>query len=309
MQIGFYASLWHYWDHLSPIKDKLTEFGVVCHDISRKDLKKKSSFDFPVITAGYGDLRKVYPYFKEIIYIEHGSGLTYDVNHPAYAGAKTYRDKVILRLLPNKFAYAKEIQSNPSLRCRIVGMPRLDKWHNFPFQKNEKLTICFSTHWDCGICSETRSCFNFYKKELRDIPSEFKYLGHSHPRSQSKIKPFFANRGIEFVESFEDVIERADIYAIDNSSTLFEFAAVKGPVIVMNCRHYKKKHKHNPRFFSHSDIGVNSEPGELNKAIYKAVEDSKEQRERREIGIAEIVPHLGSSSELAAREIISVLRT
>lgn len=307
MKLGFFASLPHYNDHLDPIKKKLIEKGVECSTINRKDLRRKASFDFPVITAGYGDLRKVYPFFGKIIYTEHGSGLTYDVNHSAYAGSTNYKDKVILRLLPNKFAYQKEKGNNPNLRCRIVGMPKLDKWISFPFKKNPRPTICFSTHWDCGICSETRSCFNFYRKDFKNLPSEYDYLGHAHPRIQSKVKPFFEKQGIEFISSFEEVIERADIYGIDNSSTLFEFAAAKGPVIVMNCGRYKKSHRHNPRFFSHADIGVNSKPGELEGAIHKAVEDSQRVKDKRVKAAEEVTPFLGEASELAAKEIFEVL--
>ena len=53
---------------------------------------------------------------------------------------------------------------------------------------------------------------------------------------------FYEAHGIEYVPDFDDVLRRADVYACDNSSTLYEFASTGRPVVVLNAPWYRWKH-------------------------------------------------------------------
>ena len=96
-------------------------------------------------------------------------------------------------------------------------------------------SLRFRWHWDGYACPEWRSAFDWYKHELVKLAqsTDIKVLGHQHPNRRD-IGEWYRRHGIEFTADFDEVLRRADVYACDNSSTLYEFASTGRPVVVLN---------------------------------------------------------------------------
>ncbi len=294
--LQFFASEGHFRRHWEPVRA-----AVGGEWISREQLQRPGQEDRPLVVASYGDLRRAYEFRHRIIMAEHGTGLTYDVNHPSHAGSTALRDHVVLRLLPNRFAAAKEHEANPDMPIAVVGVPYLDQWRGRQYRSGGRPLVVISTHWDCAVCPETRSSFEHFKAAIAllargGLPYELAL--HAHPRIRTEVTIFARAHRIRFLPEFTQVLELADLYATDNSSTLFEFAATGRPVLVLNAPSYRPdiSHAHNPRFWECADVGVNVwEPAQLDGAIMTALMDEPRQRERRKAVSAQVVPFMGSS--------------
>jgi hypothetical protein len=77
----------------------------------------------------------------------------------------------------------------------------------------------------------------------------------------------FSRAGIETLREFSDVISWADVYAVDNSSTLFEAAALGLDVILLDAPWYSD-FPGSLRFDQHKDIGpIVKQPHDLVDAV------------------------------------------
>lgn len=320
-KVDFLVTERHYVDHLKDIWFQLPDYlrgdfyvpgklknytdqnNIKIKDIS---LKKDPSL---VVVSSFGDLKKarnLAPGSKMIL-SEHGAGQSYaDVNHPAYIGGYD-RAGCIAVLLPGEVHIKKHKIAHPTIPAYPVGCSKLDKYINNLEELNSRPdteTIAISFHWDCRVTQETRSLFKFYKRRIQDLARDYKIIGHGHPNDWLKFERFWQQIGIEPVKDFEEVIDRAWIYAIDNSSTLFEWAALDRPVIVLNGSLYRRNIEHGLRFWEFADIGVNCDkPKELDKAFDQALKDPIKIKKRRREAINQIYNNLGSATETAAKTI------
>jgi hypothetical protein len=79
-------------------------------------------------------------------------------------------------------------------------------------------------------------------------------LGHYHPHEiragtlHERLRVYHRG-GIEVVDAFEEVMERADVFITDNSSSLYEFAALGKPVVVLSPPWYRRFVRHGLRFW------------------------------------------------------------
>lgn len=260
MKIDCLAREPHHQLHAHAIFDKLPQDvkGVFCQ--SEQELAE--SKNEVVLASAYGDLRIIERLGKKAVFTEHGVGLFYNTEHPSYVGSTASRDAVILRLVPNERAAAR---SREVMNCpvEVIGVPKMDRFANRPVKMNRRYStvVAVSFHFDAVVCPETRSAWRHYMGNLGMLSAKYKVLGHAHPRIFKKLAPIYARMGIKPVEDFSEVLKKADIYAVDNSSTLFEFAFTGKPVIVLNCPYYRKwvEHSGNPRFWKYADIGYNVE--------------------------------------------------
>jgi len=115
------------------------------------------------------------------------------------------------------------------------------------------LTIALSWHWDCRQVPETRWAFPHFADAVRQLPHDlgpdYHVIGHGHPRAWRRLRAFYEDAGIEPVEDFEDVLDRADLYVCDTSSTLYEFASTGRPVLCLNAPWYRFEATHGLRFW------------------------------------------------------------
>jgi hypothetical protein len=119
---------------------------------------------------------------------------------------------------------------------------------------------------------------------------------------------YFYDAGIEVVRSFEEVVARAHVYAVDNSSTLFEFAALDRPVVLLNAKAYRRSATFGLRFWSEADIGIQAEPGEMATALLAALEDPDDVARSREAALDRVYPvRDGTSALRAATAIVSLV--
>jgi glycosyltransferase involved in cell wall biosynthesis len=83
-----------------------------------------------------------------------------------------------------------------------------------------------------------------------------------------RLEQTYRQCGIEVVRSFDEVCRRADVYACDNSSSIYEFASTGRPVVLLNAPWFRRDVEHGLRFWAAAGIGRQvDEPEDLAEAI------------------------------------------
>lgn len=265
----------------------------------------------PVVTASVNDARLVQKSGRPQVFCEHGAGQSYSSEHPSYAGGRGGRQNVRLFLCPNEAVAERNRAAYPQAEVATVGCPKLDTWHRAPRKrKADPPVVVISFHWDCQVCPETRWAFPHYRQGLGAVARDprWQLIGHGHPRALSALRGHYATLGVEVVEQFAEVVARADCYVCDNSSTMFEFASLGRPVVVLNAPWYRREVEHGLRFWEAAGVGVQcDEPEDLPEAIALALQDTPAQRKARRAGVALAYAYTdGHAAERAAEAILEV---
>lgn len=290
MQIDMASSHRHYFDHLLPVWRALpveVRGDVYLAEPIRASIPSalplgklsESRDDRPVLIAGFDDLRRV---AGQAILMEHGCGQSYAGDpddrsaaaNSAYAGGDG-RHGIVLFLCPNEYAAARNRAANPDAAVVVVGSPRLAALQALPpAAPAERLVVAFGFHWPCTISPESGSGWGHWCKAVADLAAsgEVEVLGHAHPRAWNDLSAAYFEMGVEPVRSFEDVLTRAHVYCCDNSSTMFEWAALRGPTVVLDWPECRPSINHGLRWWDAADIGPRIlEPAALRAAIHSAV--------------------------------------
>ena len=188
--------------------------------------------------------------------------------------------------MPNQHAADRWAFRYPGSSVEVVGCPRLDA---LPVRSvhtaatvEASPVVAVSFHWDGYACDEWRSAFDWYREALTILARDpaIKLLGHEHP-NRNDLGYFYREHGIEYTDDFDEVLRRADVYACDNSSTLYEFASTGRPVVVLNAAWYRPEANHGLRFWDAAQVGINvAAPEDLAPAIANA--DTPFSRRERE---------------------------
>jgi glycosyltransferase involved in cell wall biosynthesis len=118
------------------------------------------------------------------------------------------------------------------------------------------------------------------------------------------MKNYYARAGIPVVEEFPDVMRQADVYACDNSSTLYEFASTGRPVVVLNAPWYRRTVEHGLRFWSAANVGVQcDDPADLSSAILRALMDDQPHQVAREAALDVAYAYRSGAAQRAAEEL------
>lgn len=236
------------------------------------------------LVASHQDEQHVRP--RPVVLVEHGAGQSYyhtpqaDRN-PAYPGGKG-REGVVLFICPNESVAQRWRDMYPLTPTAVVGCPYLDPWHGAgkaePIVRHDPPLVVFSFHWNCGIVPECGWAFEHFQSEMVRLASMtdeqrgFQMGGHAHPRAH-EIGAFWRSRDVREFRNFSEVLDYADCYVVDNSSTGFEFASTDRPVVWMNSPKYRKDVDHGLRFWSHVDVGRQVDnPENLQAIVQLAVE-------------------------------------
>ena len=276
--INAYASQPHYHDHIWPVWQQLQDRGefTVHQSIKQKPHDRIAAAPppdrTPVIVAGSSDLAKAVR--RHVIFVEHGAGQTYATAHPGYAGGPG-RGRVGLFLCPNEQVAEANRQTYPQARSVVVGSPRVEwlrrRRAGSPWTSRRPV-VAFSFHFDCKIWPESRWAYPYYRETfaymIPKLREDVDVIGHGHPRAWPALKKFWDSLGVEAVQDFGDVVERASVYVCDNSSTIFEAAACNIPVVLLNQPDYRRDVELGLRFWEWADIGPQVDnPTELEATI------------------------------------------
>lgn len=261
------------------------------------------------VVASTGDYQKTE---GPVIFFEHGAGFTYNVNHKAYAGGPG-KERVVLFCSPNRYAADANTATYPDTPQVIVGCPKLDRYAEQKFIMPDHPTVAFSFHWDSQVAPETRSAwphFNRYFSNINNLSRrrslKWDMIGHGHPRYFDYLKKQWLRYNIPAVQHFNDVINLADIYVCDNSSTLYEWAALGRPVIVLNAPWYRRDVQQGLRFWDLIPGVQVDEPVFIDDAIRSVIDKDTFKDKRKEI--TEIVyPNLWCAADKAAEAIVQYL--
>ncbi len=321
--ITYFATQPHFIDHLAPIfaltgGEFLVKPSLVAHAAKRgvearrvwphETARSVGRGRGPVVTAAFGDFTNVAGSHRPLVLHHHGVGQSFvDRPHGSYSNGPG-RDRAGLILEPNEYAAAHSRAAYPQAQVVGYGTAKLDAW---PFEVqtgNPDPVVAISFHWDCKVAPETRSAWPHYgEAALLALREAFpdRVLGHAHPRIFPELWPVYEALGIEPVADFEEVMRRADVYAIDGVSTLYEFAATGRPVVVLNAPWFRRDVEHGLRFWEYADVGVQVDhPHDLVGAVHEALHDRPEQRALREWAVEFIYPNRGHAAEVAAAEIV-----
>lgn len=250
----------HHRDHLTPILAELPKGSWSLTQRSTKDI---------ALCPSYGDLKRARRTFSRFILAQHGAGQSYggdpaSADHPSYPGGQDNGD-VGLFLVPNEHSADRWKNRYPWADVAIIGSPRLD---TLPKRENANgsTVVAVSFHWEAYFVPEAGSALPHFWQDVVELRRYFDVIGHAHPARKEMARKF-ASIGVEYVQSFDEVCRRADIYVCDNSSTIFEFASTGRPVVLMNGPNYRRFVEHGLRFWDASVVGMSAEPGELVDAV------------------------------------------
>ena len=284
-------------DHLAPVWQALpgsgrflvppellsraTGLGVAAEAL-RVDMRRPAAGDPArrALVASYGDMKKGRRLgYGAFAFLEHGIGQSYNGDHhsrrhPSYPGGMDRAD-VELFLVPNETAAAAWRAAYPRATVVIVGSPRLDALPRR--QPGPGPVVAVSFHPSFSFSPETKSAYGHYRLVLPELAERYRVIGHAHPRWADTMTREYRRLGIPFVADFADVCRRADVYACDNSSTLYEFASTGRPVVVLNAPWYRRTVDHGLRFWEAATVGVQvDEPGDVVAGIEAALADDRQ---------------------------------
>jgi hypothetical protein len=285
--IDVYASQPWYLEHLRPIHEALEEHaGDLIQQFPRRQQPK--TINRPIVVCSYGDMGTVRRLgYQHIALAQHGAGQSYAMSmrpdHPSYPGGRG-NEGVSLFLAPNSHAANRWRKAYPKAQVEVVGCPKIET-----LPKREPgpgPVIAVSFHWNFGICPELMSVFAEYHAALIPLAKRFRVIGHGHPRRRD-LPSAYRRMGIEYVPSFRDICRMADVYAFDNTSSGFEFAATGRPVVVLNGRSFRRDANHGLRFWDAAKVGVNvNRPNDLVVGVERALELRREDIDAREHALA-----------------------
>lgn len=286
-----------------PLIPELEAYGVEAK--SFEDLEQSTNKRL-ILASSFGDLRNARTRGRKVIMTEHGAGQSYEGSeNGSYIGSPD-RAGVVAVLTPGQKQADKQLDTHPTIPVFPVGVPKLDPLHQAKKPPAEPGTIAISFHWDCRVVQETRSAFRFYRRVLGQIAEQYPIIGHGHPRDWKKYEQFWRGLKVEPVEDFAEVIERAEVYVCDNSSTIYEWASLDRPVVVLNAPIYRRHIEHGMRFWEHADIGIQANrPQDLAPAIEQALKDPSEVARRRRAIVKETYATTdGNAAQKAAEAVL-----
>jgi hypothetical protein len=331
--IDAYASLAHYASHLVPVWEaidvdergafwgearvlpRLRALGVAARG-GRPGRGRRV-----VMVAGAHDVWRVRGHVP--VLIEHGAGQAYDCDDPGWSGG-IRRDDVALFLCPNEVSAGRNRAAYPSTPSLVVGSPHVDALRRIrcdiaanDFQPKVTPTAVLSFHHPgVGKAPEAGWALPHYEAALPAVVAQLRaagleVLGHGHPRARRHFARLWRSLGVEHVECFDEVVRRASVYVVDNSSTMFEAAACGIPVVVLNAPWYRRDVDLWPRYWRCADVGINVDgPDDLAAAVLAALDDPPAVSAARRRVVAEVYPLLnGGAARRSAEAVLALQRS
>jgi hypothetical protein len=160
---------------------------------------------------------------------------------------------------------------------------------------------------NCSLIPETRETFTYWRRTLRALHQEghWQVAGHAHPRIAGNLARHFDRWGIPFAHRLDDVIPLVNILAVDNSSVMFEAAALDIPIVALNHPRYRRDVHHGLRFWDQIPGPQADTPDDLPGALLEALHPAWAER-RAEVTERIYPPHArGHAARLAADAVLA----
>lgn len=290
-----FASAPHFIDHIAPVWQALEpdERGVFVvqtralglHASQRHGINAAVNRAMPplsstavagrqphVLVASSGDAASLGR--RRAVLLEHGAGQTYGgdprgARSHGYAGGDD-RGMVDVFLCPNEDVAAANRARWPGADSVVVGCPKLDRWHGWEPGPIDERRVAVTFHWPCRLVPEAGSAWGHYREWFEARPRFAPVLvGHAHPRHASVMSRWWPRVGARWVPNLDDVLAQALVLVADNTSAMFEAAAIGLPVVVLNAPWYRRDVSHGLRFWRWADIGPQvDDPADLEQAVW-----------------------------------------
>ena len=322
------ARLEHYIDHLAPTWRALPEHrrgrfyvpeAMVEHAeslgidptpyLGSGDVPVRIGDPDPVLVAATQDIGRVRSSMRRIVYQGHGIGQSFvmpdGLRRKGYSGGPGF-DGVSLFLATNERHAALWREAYPRADVEVVGSPKLGGRSREDGPRDPLVVASF--HWAATLAGvpEAGSAWSYYRRALPGLARRFDFALHAHPRIRDVVEPEAERIGVPFIRSFDEVLDRAGVYVNDCSSTLWEFAAFGGRVVVLNSPDFRRDVHHGLRFWDCADVGPQVDrPSGLVAAILRAQADPEEDRLRRRAIAADLYP-FDDPADRAARAILNL---
>lgn len=254
----------------------------------------------PTLTASFANFRDCRKAGRRSPTLIHGQG---SAGNSAPTWHK-HKDQVECMLVPAP--WGRTGLDLPVYECG--GQPKLDRHLNSTPPVTDRPRVGLSFRW-----RESTSALSHYLPglpkflELCDMMG-IEVVGHGHPRIfEGELRPLWKKFRVTRTADFEKILSNCHAYVADCSSTIFEFASLDRPVVLMDCPKYRKC-KFPPRF-THRQVGLETKgPEELFETIMLALADPMEIALNRRAVVDELFStqrHDGRASHRAAQ----ILRT
>lgn len=255
-----------------------------------------------------------------VVYLEHGAGQAYKGVAHGYAGAERL-EHVRLFLAPSEHVAARWAAAYPQAEARAVGCPALDRHlvaaravteqphdaahdhddegdteqrdvdrggeHEPSVDASGSPLVAVAQHWKCAIAPETMPAVPRFAAQIAAIPeSGIRLLAHCHPRAARHAEALWTRAGVAWEPDVDAVLNalrvaRNALLVADNTSVMYEAAALGVPVLALNAPTYRRDVEHGLRFWSHVPGLQCDEPTEFRAALERAIADPPEAQELR----------------------------
>jgi len=242
-------------------------------------------------------------------FASHNSG---DPAAPQAATSASYtggagRDAVIANLCPGPADVQACRRAQPDVPAySLGGVPRLDRHVGY----RRGVHVAFAWHWHMPMVPEGTPAWGHYCDVLADVAGRYPTLGHGHPRMWRYYRAQYEKLGIEPIQHFDVLLERGvGLLACDNSSVMYEAAALGIPVLALNAPWYRRDVHHGLRFWSHVPGLECDRPQDLPDAIGEAFDDPPQARGYRARAVRHVYggPMDGRSTGRAVEAIMDIL--
>lgn len=267
VQVDLFASQPHYAEHMWPVWQALDE-NIVGRSWAggssrwwgeRMGQTRKPGAGTVTLVAGQHDV-DTFRGRGNVILIEHGAGQTYggmarEGRH--YVDAEL-ANHVLGNVVPGPRSERLRRAANPvHLPIIAAGCPRLDR--HFAARdaghRPEPRTMAISFRWNCRLGPEHRSAVRHYERALPRLVARWQaegwtVLAHGHPRARNLLEAVWRDCKLIPVWDVDEVIARSCLLVCDNSSLMYEFAALDRAVLALNAPWYRRDVEHGLRFWS-----------------------------------------------------------